>query len=97
MVNQVDYPLRKHWRTSKRKEIYTSDACHYTFEAEVGCDQCPDCGKEQVRPAGEQESKEYPERRKHTDTINGSRKTVAVRMDEKAGYPQRLFRISICC
>ena len=27
------------------KEIYTCDACHYTFEAETGCDQCPDCGK----------------------------------------------------
>ena len=24
------------------KEIYTCDACHYTFEAETGCDQCPD-------------------------------------------------------
>ena len=27
------------------KEIYTCDACHYTFEAETGCDHCPDCGK----------------------------------------------------
>lgn len=27
------------------KKIYTCDACHYTFEAETGCDQCPDCGK----------------------------------------------------
>ena len=26
------------------KKIYTCDACHYTFEAETGCDQCPDCG-----------------------------------------------------
>ncbi len=41
------------------KEIYTCDACHYTFEAETGCDQCPDCGKKRVRPADEQESKEY--------------------------------------
>lgn len=70
MVNQVDYPLRKHWRTSKRKEIYTSDACHYTFEAETGCDQCPDCGKKRVRPADNQESKEYLERQKHTEKWN---------------------------
>ena len=41
------------------KEIYTCDACHYTFEAETGCDQCPDCGKKRVRPADEQELKEY--------------------------------------
>ena len=27
------------------KEIYTCDACRYIFEAESGCDQCPDCGK----------------------------------------------------
>ena len=33
------------------KEIYTCDACHYIFEAETGCDQCPDCGKKRVRPA----------------------------------------------
>lgn len=43
------------------KKIYTCDACHYTFEAETGCDQCPDCGKKRVRPADEQESKEYLE------------------------------------
>ena len=49
------------------KTIYTCDACHYTFEAEAGCDQCPDCGKKRVRPANEQESKEYLERQKHTE------------------------------
>ena len=42
------------------KEIYTCDACHYTFEAETGCDQCPD----------EQESKEYLDRQKHTEKWN---------------------------
>lgn len=30
-------------------------------------------------------------------TISGSRKAAAVRMDEKAGYLQRPFKISICC
>lgn len=52
------------------KKIYTCDACHYTFEAETGCDQCPDCGKKRVRPADEQESKEYLERQQHTDNWN---------------------------
>ena len=52
------------------KEIYTCDACHYTFEAETGCDQCPDCCKKRVRPADEQESKEYLDRQKHTEKWN---------------------------
>ena len=52
------------------KEIYTCDACRYIFEAESGCDQCPDCGKKGVRPADEQESKEYLERQQHTDNWN---------------------------
>ena len=53
-----------------RKEIYTCDACHYTFEAEAGCDQCPDSGKKRVRPANEQEEKEYLERQQHTEKRN---------------------------
>lgn len=53
-----------------RKEIYTCDACHYTFEAEAGCDQCPDCGKKRVRSANEQEEKEYLERQQHTEKWN---------------------------
>lgn len=53
------------------KEIYTCDACHYTFEAETGCDQCPGiAAKKRVRPADEQESKEYLERQKHTEKWN---------------------------
>ena len=31
---------------------------------------CPDCGKKRVRPADEQESKEYLERQQHTDNWN---------------------------
>ena len=50
-----------------RKEIYTCDACHYTFEAEAGCDQCR---KKRVRPANEQEEKEYLERQQHTEKWN---------------------------
>ena len=32
--------------------------------------QCPDCGKKRVRPADEQEPKEYLDRRKHTEKWN---------------------------
>ena len=49
------------------KEIYTCDACHYTFEAETGCDQCPDCGKKRVRPADNQESKESGASKAHRE------------------------------
>ena len=31
---------------------------------------CPDCGKKRVRPADEQESKEYLDRQKHTEKWN---------------------------
>ena len=43
------------------KEIYTCDACHYTFEAETGCDQCPDCGKK-IYLFGEGKSEEAAKR-----------------------------------
>ena len=52
------------------KKIYTCDACHHTFEAQAGCDQCPYCSKKRVRPADEQEPKEYLERKQHTDSWN---------------------------
>lgn len=43
--------------------IYTCDACRYVFGAADGCNQCPDCGKRQVRLANEDERKEYLERK----------------------------------
>lgn len=52
------------------KDIYTCDSCHYTFEAEAGCNQCPDCGKKRVRPANEAERREYQERQKSTEDWN---------------------------
>ena len=52
------------------EKSYTCEACDEAFEAETGCDQCPDCGKKRVRPAEEQESKEYLERQQHTDNWN---------------------------
>lgn len=35
------------------------DACRYQFEQKNQPDRCPDCGKEQVREANEQETAEY--------------------------------------
>ena len=50
--------------------IYTCDSCHYIFAAKEGGDQCPDCGKKQVRPANEEENQEYQERRKNSGDWN---------------------------
>ena len=47
--------------------IYTCDACRYIFEAMRGCKQCPDCGKRQVRPASEDEHREYLERKENPE------------------------------
>ena len=39
--------------------IYTCNVCHFTFERVGGVDQCPDCGKKNVREANETEKAEY--------------------------------------
>ena len=52
--------------------IYTCDACRYIFEATDGCNQCPDCGKRQVRPANEDERKEYLERKENPENWIGN-------------------------
>ena len=46
------------------KDVFTCDTCHYIFEAEIPCTQCPDCGKAEVRPANETERQEFEERKK---------------------------------
>lgn len=40
-------------------EVYVCDSCHYLFEADDDIDRCPDCGKQNIRPASEQEQDEY--------------------------------------
>ena len=45
--------------------IYACDACKYLFASDKkNVADCPDCGKHQVRPATQEEMKEYDERRK---------------------------------
>lgn len=39
--------------------IYTCNACQYTFADTGNPEQCPDCGKTDIRPATEGEIKEY--------------------------------------
>lgn len=47
--------------------IYTCDSCRYIFEAEAGCNQCPDCGKLQIRPANDDEQREYLKRKDESE------------------------------
>ena len=39
--------------------IYTCEECLYTFMGQDGCEQCPDCGKKNIRQATEKEELEY--------------------------------------
>ena len=48
--------------------IYACDACKYLFASdEENVTDCPDCGKHRVRPATQEEMKEYDERRKEAE------------------------------
>ena len=42
--------------------IFTCDNCHFIFSRVEETDQCPDCGKHEVRPANEAEQEEFSAR-----------------------------------
>lgn len=42
--------------------IYACDLCHFIFERKSDPEQCPDCGKAAIRPADEEEQKEFAQR-----------------------------------
>ena len=39
--------------------IYVCQNCHFLFERIGVCDQCPDCGKDQICEASDPEKAEY--------------------------------------
>ena len=41
--------------------IYTCNICHFTFERIGEIDQCPDCGKKNIREANDEEKENYIE------------------------------------
>ena len=41
------------------ENIFTCDACRYTFAANKNTEQCPDCGKFAVRGASAEEIENY--------------------------------------
>lgn len=51
--------------------VYFCNHCHFLFSRVSPIETCPDCGKENIRPASQAEQKEF-ESRKKADT--GSRK-----------------------
>lgn len=42
--------------------IFTCDDCGFIFSRSEETEQCPDCGKYEVRPANEEEQKEFAQR-----------------------------------
>ena len=42
-----------------RKMVFACDNCHYLFSRVKEPEQCPDCGKYRVRPAREDEQREF--------------------------------------
>ena len=66
--------------------IYTCENCRYTFSADNGCEQCPDCGKKKVRTATEKEELEYYRNRKEFMTEIKRYVLVAVPCSEKPAW-----------
>jgi len=46
--------------------IYTCDTCRFIFSRAGEPEQCPNCGKYAIRPADEDERREYAERLKES-------------------------------
>ncbi len=43
--------------------IYACDYCHFLFSRVSPIEKCPDCGKENIRPAMQEEVEEFNERK----------------------------------
>ena len=49
--------------------IYVCENCYYIFNVKEKCNQCPDCGKQTVRFAKDNEITEYNKRKEEFPTI----------------------------
>lgn len=43
--------------------IYACDSCQFLFSRMVPTERCPDCGKENIRPATPEEAQEFEQRK----------------------------------
>ena len=68
---KINYNIKRRWRVNFMEKYYTCNKCKYTFCAEEGCEQCPDCGKHDVRPATEQEIADF---KKHREEFKDNNK-----------------------
>ena len=59
------------------RQIYICDSCHYLFEKADDSDCCPDCGKQNIRPANKQEQAEYRQLRIEFGYISNASKKDA--------------------
>ena len=58
--------------------VYACDCCHFLFSRVSPTEKCPDCGKENIRPAQPEEIREFE-----------SRKKVDLWTDEKKSFQQK--------
>ena len=59
--------------------IYACDACKFLFHSDSRAERCPDCGKFQVRPANEEEIREF-ESRKYLDFDNWGKESEGMEL-----------------
>lgn len=57
--NHTWFSARMNKKREEKIMIYKCKSCSFLFHSEAETDQCPDCGKKEVRPADESEQKEY--------------------------------------
>lgn len=43
--------------------VYVCDHCHFLFSRISPTEMCPDCGKENIRPASAEEAREFESRK----------------------------------
>lgn len=55
--------------------VYVCDHCHFLFSRVSSTTACPDCGKENIRPAEPEEIREF-ESRKKVDLWNEDRPAI---------------------
>jgi len=53
--------------------IYACDHCHFLFSRVSPDEQCPDCGKACIRPATQEEIKEFESRKKENPWVDKTR------------------------
>lgn len=51
--------MKNNFRIQVRKMVFVCDHCHFLFSSAAQPEQCPDCGKYQIRPASKMEQADF--------------------------------------